>query len=36
MDRPLKETIYTPDLELLHFGAVLRDMSRDLPGTLGN
>jgi len=30
MDRPLKETVYTPDSELLHFGALLRSMGRDL------
>ena len=30
MDRPLKETIYTPDSELLHFGALLKSMGRDL------
>jgi lipopolysaccharide transport system permease protein len=30
MDRPLKETVYTPDSELLHFGALLRSMGSDL------
>src|SRR5688572_16781711 len=30
MDRPLKETVYTPDSELLNFGALLRNMGRDL------
>lgn len=30
MDRPLKETVYTPDSELLHFGALLRSMGQDL------
>lgn len=30
MDRSLKETVYTPDSELLHFGALLRSMGRDL------
>jgi len=30
MDRPLKETVYTPDSELLHFGALLSSMGRDL------
>jgi len=30
MDRPLKETVYTPDSELLHFGALLKSMGRDL------
>jgi len=26
MDRPLKETIYSPDSELLSFGKLLRNM----------
>jgi len=30
MDRTLKETVYTPDSELLSFGKLLRDMGRDL------
>jgi hypothetical protein len=30
MDRPLKETVYTPDSELLHIGALLKSMGRDL------
>ena len=30
MDRPLKETVYTPDSELLHFGRLLRNMGSDL------
>jgi hypothetical protein len=30
MDRPLKETVYTPDSEFLNFGALLRNMGRDL------
>lgn len=30
MDHPLKETVYTPDSELLHFGRLLRHMARDL------
>ncbi len=30
MDRPLKETVYTPDSELLSFGRLLRGMGRDL------
>jgi len=30
MDRPLKETVYTPDSELLHFGALLKSMGSDL------
>jgi len=30
MDRPLKETIYSPDLELLSFGKLLRNMWSDL------
>ena len=29
MDRPLKETVYTPDSELLNFGAQLRRMWQD-------
>ncbi len=29
-DRPLKETVYTPDSELLHFGKLLRNMGQDL------
>ncbi len=30
MDRPLKETVYTPDSELLHFGRLMRNMASDL------
>jgi lipopolysaccharide transport system permease protein len=30
MDRPLKETVYTPDSELLNFRALLRSMGSDL------
>lgn len=30
MDRPLKETVYTPDSELLHFGRLMRNMGSDL------
>jgi lipopolysaccharide transport system permease protein len=30
MDRPLKETVYTPDSELLSFGRLLRNMASDL------
>jgi lipopolysaccharide transport system permease protein len=30
MDRPLKETVYTPDSELLSFGKLLRSMGSDL------
>ena len=30
MDRPLKETVYTPDSELLSFGRLLRNMGTDL------
>jgi hypothetical protein len=30
MDRPLKETIYSPDSELLSFGKLLRNMWSDL------
>jgi lipopolysaccharide transport system permease protein len=30
MDRTLKETVYTPDSELLSFGTLLRSMGRDL------
>ena len=30
MDRPLKETVYTPDSELLSFGKLLRSMWSDL------
>ena len=30
MNRSLKETVYTPDSELLNFGALLRNMWRDL------
>jgi len=30
MDRPLKETVYTPDSELLNFGRLLRHMWADL------
>lgn len=30
MDRPLKETVYTPDSELLSFGRLVRSMGRDL------
>jgi len=30
MDRPLKETVYTPDSELLSFGKLLRSMWTDL------
>ena len=30
MDRPLKETVYTPDSELLSFGKLLRSMWADL------
>ena len=30
MDRPLKETVYTPDSELLSFGKLLRNMWTDL------
>jgi lipopolysaccharide transport system permease protein len=30
MDRPLKETVYTPDSELLNFGRLLRSMGADL------
>ena len=31
MDRPLKETVYSPDLELLSFGKLLRNMWSDPP-----
>ncbi len=30
MDRPLKETVYTPDSELLSFGRLIRNMGSDL------
>ncbi|MEJ8568208.1 ABC transporter permease [Elongatibacter sediminis] len=30
MDRPLKETVYTPDSELRHFGRLVRHMGQDL------
>jgi lipopolysaccharide transport system permease protein len=30
MDRPLKETVYSPDSELLNFGKLARGMARDL------
>jgi len=30
MDRPIKETVYTPDPELLSFGRLLRSMGADL------
>ena len=30
MDRPLKETFYSPDSELLSFGKLLRNMWGDL------
>lgn len=30
MDRPLKETVYTPNSELLNFPRLLRHMGRDL------
>ena len=29
MDRPLKETVYSPESELLHFGALLRSKSAE-------
>jgi len=31
MDRFLKETVYSPDSELLNFGKLLRNMWSDLP-----
>lgn len=30
MDRPLKETVYSPDSELLSFGKLMRNMWSDL------
>jgi hypothetical protein len=32
MDRPLKETVYSPDSELLSFGKQLRNMGSELTG----
>ncbi len=29
MDRPLKETVYSPDSELLSFGKLMRNMWSD-------